>query len=111
GHMYADGVHVSEGDAVEAGQHIGDVGSAGKSSGPHLHWEVWPGGRLSGGQSIDPTQMFHDAAPAGTDGGVPTEEPEDGLLVAGEELPELPDHMGSEANWQVDTVRVARAVA
>lgn len=111
GHMYADGVHVAEGDAVEAGQHIGDVGSAGKSSGPHLHWEVWPGGRLSGGQSIDPTQMFHDAAPAGTDGASPTEHSEDDLLMAGEELPELPDHMGSEANWQTDTVRVARAVA
>ncbi|RXZ70302.1 M23 family metallopeptidase [Agromyces albus] len=43
-HMYDDGVHVTEGDTVAAGQHIGDVGSAGKSTGAHLHLEIHPGG-------------------------------------------------------------------
>lgn len=32
-HMYDHGIHVTEGDTVAAGQHIGDVGSAGKSTG------------------------------------------------------------------------------
>ena len=43
-HMYPDGMHVSVGESVVAGQHIGDVGSAGKSTGPHLHLEIHPGG-------------------------------------------------------------------
>ncbi|MCI4658495.1 M23 family metallopeptidase [Cryobacterium zhongshanensis] len=43
-HMYDSGIHVAAGDTVAAGQHIGDVGSAGKSTGPHLHIEIHPGG-------------------------------------------------------------------
>ena len=43
-HMYEQGMHVAVGDSVVAGEHIGDVGSAGKSTGPHLHLEIHPGG-------------------------------------------------------------------
>ncbi|TFC74567.1 M23 family metallopeptidase [Cryobacterium sp. TMS1-20-1] len=43
-HLYDYGIHVADGDTVAAGQHIGDVGSAGKSTGPHLHLEIHPGG-------------------------------------------------------------------
>jgi len=43
-HLYDYGIHVATGDTVAAGQHIGDVGSAGKSTGPHLHLEIHPGG-------------------------------------------------------------------
>lgn len=51
-HMWADGIYVHAGDRVIAGQHIGDVGSSGHSTGPHLHFEVHPGG--AGAEAVDP---------------------------------------------------------
>ncbi|WP_245819551.1 peptidoglycan DD-metalloendopeptidase family protein [Rhodococcoides yunnanense] len=55
GHMNDDGIDVSEGQTVAAGDPIGVVGNAGQSTGPHLHFEVWPGTRLaSGSDPVDP---------------------------------------------------------
>lgn len=61
-HSWADGIHVSVGDTVRAGQHIADVGSSGYSTGPHLHFEVRDGG--TNGDYIDPAKWLndHDAA-------------------------------------------------
>ncbi|MBF6073742.1 peptidoglycan DD-metalloendopeptidase family protein [Nocardia beijingensis] len=68
GHMWDSGVLVRAGDTVTAGQHIGAVGSAGESSGPHLHFEIVPGGRFTGGRQIDPLPWL-DGAPTPDVGG------------------------------------------
>lgn len=61
-HMWQNGIHVTPGENVIAGQHIGDVGSSGYSTGAHLHFEVRPGG--TNGTAIDPAAWLnkHNAA-------------------------------------------------
>jgi murein DD-endopeptidase MepM/ murein hydrolase activator NlpD len=49
---------VRTGQQVKAGQLIGRVGSTGRSSGPHLHWEVWVGGL-----QVDPLDWLENTYP------------------------------------------------
>lgn len=67
GHMYNDGVLVSAGEQVRAGQEIGKIGSNGQSTGPHLHFEIWNGGRLTGGTPVDPAPLVQKAEEGGSD--------------------------------------------
>jgi len=53
--MYATHVTVHSGDKVKAGQRIGAVGSAGWSTGAHLHFEV-----LINGSFTDPAKFLQD---------------------------------------------------
>ena len=49
---------VNPGDLVEPGQLIGRGGSTGRTTGPHLHWEVWVGG-----VQVDPVNWLEKSFP------------------------------------------------
>jgi len=53
GHQYR--IKVKPGERVKRGEHIGWVGSTGKSTGPHVHYEVH-----KNGQHIDPIYFFYN---------------------------------------------------
>lgn len=50
--------YVQLGDFVTAGQVIGTVGSTGRATGAHLHWEVWVHG-----VAVDPMQWVRESFP------------------------------------------------
>jgi murein DD-endopeptidase MepM/ murein hydrolase activator NlpD len=44
---------VEQGDSVRKGQTVALLGSSGKSSAPHLHFEIW-----KNGQPLDPEKFL-----------------------------------------------------
>lgn len=56
-YAHLSALHVKAGDRVAAGSEVGLVGSTGKSTGPHLHFEV-----RRGGKSVDPTSTLSPLA-------------------------------------------------
>jgi len=66
-HMYADGIHVKVGDSVTAGQYIADVGMDGYATGPHLHFEVRPGG--ANASPVDPEPWLSSNGATNVEGG------------------------------------------
>ena len=57
-YAHQDETLVQLGEVVATGQVIGTVGSTGRSTGPHLHWEVW-----LNGVNIDPMQWVQEVFP------------------------------------------------
>jgi murein DD-endopeptidase MepM/ murein hydrolase activator NlpD len=57
-HLRRGSIAVSQGERVALGQQLGQVGSTGGSSGPHLHFEIWVGGWYTGGHPIDPLPLL-----------------------------------------------------
>jgi len=53
-HLKSGSILVRQGDQVQTGQPLAQVGSTGGSSGPHLHFEIWDGPWFNGGHAIDP---------------------------------------------------------
>lgn len=51
-------IDVKVGDMVKPGQLIGLGGATGRTTGPHLHWEVWVGG-----VQVDPTEWLKKVYP------------------------------------------------
>jgi murein DD-endopeptidase MepM/ murein hydrolase activator NlpD len=56
--MHQSKLHVKEGDFVRAGEKIGEVGSTGISTGPHLHLGLKVDGEIMNPLSILELSLF-----------------------------------------------------
>jgi len=64
-HLLGGSIVVRQGDQIRTGAAVGQVGSSGESSGPHLHFELWLGPWYAGGHAIDPLPLLQAwASPA-----------------------------------------------
>lgn len=69
-YMHMSKIDVKVGDNVAPGQKIGTTGNTGRSTGPHLHYEIWKGGRReSGAEALDPMKFVKKMKSEATYGG------------------------------------------
>ena len=62
-HLRRGSIPVAQDQRVAAGEQIGEIGSSGRSFGPHLHFEVWVGGWYEqGGEPVDPLPLLQSWA-------------------------------------------------
>lgn len=58
-HSYTDGIFVKAGQSVKAGEKIAEVGSSGRSTGTHLHFEIRPTGDYSA-EPVEPVAFISE---------------------------------------------------
>ena len=64
GYFHLSRILVEVGEMVEAGQLVGEVGSTGRVTGPHLHWSLWVAGNsLDAGSLLEMTLPLESTAP------------------------------------------------
>lgn len=75
-YAHLNAVRCKPGQAIKAGQIIGESGNSGNSTGPHLHLELRDNKRWSAGEDLDPTALLKDN---NTDRALPKEKKDEKL--------------------------------
>lgn len=58
-YAHLNSIQVSAGNSVSRGQQIGTMGATGTATGPHLHFEVHPGGYRGAGSAVNPANYLN----------------------------------------------------